>query len=133
MEEKKHWDFSGHASIAIENNQLTWKAASGQAGSYPLPSVSGANYEAGGFLRLIATLQNQLIPVPKTLASEQMVSEIQEYLAVFHEQADTHTSAPGDGHTNSGLTDELAKLDHLKTLGFITEEEFHQMKQKLQL
>ena len=125
------WDFDGQAQVDIENEQLTWTAASGQTNSYPVHTVTSASYECGGFLRLISTLHTQLIPVPETVDSEQLVSEITAYLASIPEQVNSSTSALGEAHTL--VTDELAKLDQLKTLGFITEEEFHYMKHKLQL
>jgi len=132
--EKKSWDFAGQAQINIGDGQLSWQMANGQSGSYAIQNVTSVCYENGGFLRLTSTLSYQLIAVPQTAASELCASEIQEYLHNF--QGPTATaSEPALTQTTSGnlAVDELAKLEHLKTIGFLTEEEFHQMKGRLQL
>ena len=132
--EKKSWDFAGQAQIDIGDGQLSWQMANGQSGSYSIQNVTSVCYENGGFLRLVSALNQQLIPVPETPDSELYASEMQAYLRTSHASSATASEPAATQATPSHLAeDELAKLEHLKTIGFLTEEEFHQMKGRLQL
>jgi hypothetical protein len=132
--ENKRWDFGDQTTLALINEQLTWSVAGGQRGSYPLQSVTSADYEEGGFLRLTTRQATQLIPLPQRPPTEHLVREIKEYVSAFQQQVRATSTPPAaEASTSNPVLDELAKLEHLKTIGFLTEEEFQQLKHKLQL
>lgn len=132
--EKKEWSFGTmQAKVKIENGQLTWSLIGNGGSSYPLRSVTGIQYEKGGFLSimgafviLVAGGDNRRVQVPSKEASAQVVADINNYIATYH-QANQVASVAAP----ISVADELTKLANLRNAGFLTEEEFQSQKAKL--
>ena len=132
--ETKEWDFgTAQAKVKVENNQLSWKLIGNGGSSYPMRSVTGIQFEKGGFLSvmghfviLVSGGDNRRVQVPNTPKSIQIIEQINAYITECQKKQE----APAVSVAFS-VADELNKLASLKQQGFLTEEEFQQQKQKL--
>ena len=135
--ENQAWDFgTAQAKVKIENGQLTWSLIGNGGSSYPLRSVTGIQFEKGGFLSvmgafviLVAGGDNRRVQVPNTAKSIQLVGQINEYIAAVQAQEQAK-SAPAAPQAFS-VADELVKLAGLKQQGILSEQEFQEQKQRL--
>jgi len=135
--ENQAWDFgTAQAKVKIENGQLTWSLMGNGGSSYPLRSVTGIQFEKGGFLSVMGAFvilvsggDNRRVQVPNTAKSIQIIGQINEYIAAVQAQAQAK-SAPAATQAFS-VADELVKLAGLKQQGILTEQEFQEQKQRL--
>jgi len=131
--ENKKWEFgTAQAKIEITNGLFTWKEFGGKGGSLPVRSISGLSYESKGFLSVMAKVSimasgsdGKSIEVPKKAKSEQMINDINSYLAEVNKKTEDNVG------NKSSIADEIMKLANLKSQGLLTEEEFQQQKFKL--
>ncbi|MBH8569352.1 SHOCT domain-containing protein [Microvirga sp. STS02] len=132
--EKKEWSFGTmQAKVKAENGQLTWSLFGNGGSSYPLRSVTGVQYEKGGFMAvmgafviLVAGGDNRRVQVPSKDASAQIVADINNYIAAYHQAQQTPVPKP-----TSSIADELTKLANLRDAGVLTEQEFQTQKARV--
>ena len=131
---KFEWDFgSAQVKITVDSGLLTWKLLGNGGGSYPLRSLSGVQYEAGGLMSWMSHLVflasggvNKQVQIPKSEKSRQIIASINSYIEAYHiEQQSYATTVP-----SASLADELRKLADLRDAGVLTEAEFTEQKRR---